>query len=141
MSVDIEKLVSAYLRAHDDVIALGTRVRATNPGEQTGGTAAPWVRVRMLDSRLVTRANWLKSYMVQLDVYAGDTGGQPQANAHALAIEDVLYAMPGEHADGVVTKATTALAHIPDGDFEPARERVVITCEVYAHPLRAAVPA
>lgn len=138
MIVDIERLVSGYLRAHPDVIALGTRVRSTTPGEQTGGVAAPWVRVRMLDSRRVSRANWLINYMVQLDVYAGATGGQPQANVHALTIDAVLDAMPGEHTEGVVTKATTALARIPDGDFEPARERVIITAEIYAHPVAVA---
>ena len=137
MNVDIERLVARYLRDHPDIEDLGTRVRATTPAKDTGGTDLPWVRVRMLDWRRVTRANWLKNYMVQLDVYAGVTGGQPEANLHALAVDALLEAMPGEHADGVVTKVTTSGTHLPDGDFEPARERVVITAEIVAHPLRA----
>lgn len=137
MIVDIEKLVARYLRDNTDVEALGTRVRATTPSKSTGGVADPWVRVRMLDSRRITRSNWLINYLVQIDVYAGATGGQPEANLHARTIDAALDAMPGQHPDGVVTKATTSLTHLPDGDFEPARERVLITAEITAHPLRA----
>ena len=37
------------LRDHPDIDDLGTRVRATTPAKNTGGTDLPWVRVRMLD--------------------------------------------------------------------------------------------
>lgn len=135
MIVDIEKLVAGYLRDHEDIEALDTRIRATTPGAQTGGTVLPWVRVTMLDTRRVTRSNWLINYLVQLDVYAGATGGQPEAVLHARTIDDVLDRMPGPHDDGVVTKVTTSMLRLPDGDFEPARERIVLTAEIHAHPV------
>lgn len=135
MIVDIEKLVAGYLRDHDDITELETRIRATTPSTQTGGIVEPWVRITMLDTRRVTRSNWLINYLVDLDVYAGATGGQPEAVLHARTIDDVLERMPGAHTDGVVTKVTTSMLRLPDGDFEPARERIVITAEIHAHPV------
>lgn len=138
MIVDIEKLTSKYLRADPDIIAIGTRIRAVTPAAQSGGTAEPWTRLTMLDAQSATRsrADHLIDYMVQADVYAGSTGGQPEALTHARTVREVLHRMPGLHPDGVVTSVRfTGMIRLPDGDFEPARERVVITAEIIAHPV------
>ncbi len=132
MIPDAEKTISSYLRDHPDVSALSTRIVGKTPP----ATAEPWVRVTELDApaAAASRADHLISFLVQLDVYAGATGGQPEAKTHARTIRAALHAMPGVHDETVVTQVRViGWLRAPDPDFEPARDRVIITASVIAH--------
>lgn len=129
---DIEKTVSRYLREHADIIALGARVVATPPADRS----TPWVRVTQLDDQAVdgSRAEHLIEFMLQLDCYAGASGGKPEASTLARTVRAALAAMPGTQ-NGVVVTGVQFLsgAYIPDTEFEPARERYIRTVTVWAH--------
>lgn len=131
LAPDGEKVVGRYLRSHASLVALGTRVVGKTPDS----TSASWIRCTLLDMRRISRAQHLFSYMLQLDCYAGATGGQPEANSLALTVQAVLAEMEGA-IDGTTVGAAPGLlgfARIPDTDFEPARERVTMTVEVFLH--------
>jgi hypothetical protein len=130
--INIEKLVADYLRAQSAITSSGARMVAKTPDS----LVAPWVRITQLDAPNATGAEveHLIGYMVQLDCYAGEEGGQPEAVNVALAVRRALIALPGTR-DGVVVTGTRIVGHIrrPDIDREPARERVILTAEIHAH--------
>jgi hypothetical protein len=128
---DAEKVVSKYLREHADVVPLGTRFVGKTPDDITSS----WVRVTQLDASPPpdSRADHLIRYLLQFDVYAG-AGGQPEANLNTRTIRAALNDMPGLHDDAVVTAVRFAgQLRRPDTDFENARERVILTAQIWAH--------
>lgn len=128
MMLDGEKLVAGYLR--DD----GLRVVGKTPDS----TATAWVRLTQLDARdLSEPKDHLVSYLLQLDCYAGKTGGQPEANTLGLAVRAALRDLPEAVLDDAVVAEARIVGHarIPDTEFTPARERVVVTVDVRAHPV------
>lgn len=128
--VDIEKLVGNYLRAHTAVTALNTRIVGKTPKT----TATSWVRLTKLSSPSVNYPERLVEFMVQLDVYAGATGGQPEAILNARTIRAALCDLPGLHTEGVVCSVRILGGpREPDIDFEDAREREILTAIIYAH--------
>lgn len=133
MIPDIEKIVGGYLRTHADVVALGARVVGKTPQ----GTDTPWIRLTQLDDRAVGghRSDHLIEYLLQLDIYAGKDGGQPEASLLNRTVREALRTMPGVHADATITGVDFVSApRIPDDDdFEPARERYIRTVIVWAH--------
>lgn len=135
MIADLEKIANDYLRTHTAVAELDTRFVGKTPTND--GTDEPWVRVQQLDARKRGRARpeHLVSYLLQLDVYAGDEGGQPEANTHARTIRAALHDdFPGIRP-GIVVTSVEFTGHIrnPDTAFTPARERVTLTVEIVAH--------
>lgn len=137
--LDAELITGRFLREHDDIAALGARVVGQTPRE----TVDPWVRLTLLDARNAAQVSTehLVSYTVQLDVYASAAGldGSQQKEASLLArtIRAALVDdMPGTHDGAVVAKTRiTRMLRAPDTDIdEPARERVILTCEITAHP-------
>lgn len=126
---DLEKIASAWLRDR-----LGVRVVGKPPAD----TATPWVRVVQLDAadQPDSRAEHLINYLMQFDVYAGQTGGQPEANQLGRQARQALHDMPGVR-DGIVVTAVRFAgdARIPDDTFTPARERRVLSATVWAHAL------
>lgn len=129
---DAERIVSDYLRSHADVVALATRVVGKTPDT----VSTSWVRVTLLDAanEAGSRPERLIDYMLQLDCFAGATGGQPEANSLARTVRAVLHEMPGLQGGVVVTCVRfIGMARIPDTDFEPARERIVLTATVWMH--------
>lgn len=134
--VDVERLVSDYLRAHADIVALGARVVGDPPPGDLRGT--PWVQVTELDAPQQGNPDHLVESMMQFDCYAGANGtamgGQPGANALARAVRAVLGTLPGQHALGVVTGV-----HVMGGprnrdtDMEPARNRKILTAVIWTH--------
>jgi len=129
---DIEKISSDYLRSDAGVVALGARVVGKSPGN----TDTPWVRVTQLDATSTHRADHLVNYLLQFDSYAGKTGGQPEANSLGRAVRKALMQMPDATHTGAVVTGVQIIGHarIPDTSIdEPARERVVITAQVWAH--------
>lgn len=124
LAPDVEKVVSDYLRIHADIVALNTRIVGKTPDNKS----TSWVRVTKLDNPQVNQPNWLRAFLLQLDCYAGATGGQPEANLLCRTVEAVLWTLPNA---GVRILGGPRLL---DTDLEPARDRVITTAEVWLHP-------
>lgn len=135
MIPDGEKVTRAYLAANDDVEALGTRVVGRTPDS----TAASWVRLMQLDAQKRSRREHLIEYLFQIDCYASKVGlnGSPQGEASLIArtVRAALEVMPDAEHDGAVCTSTRVVGDTrrPDTDFEPARERVILTVSVHLH--------
>lgn len=124
--IDAEKIVGDYLRAAPAVTAdvVGRTPASTK--------SAAWIRLTLIDAPDGGDDDYFVPYLLQLDCYKG---GQAEVWALAIATRAALKAMPGTQADAVVTAVRfTSTLRLPDQDFEPARERVIITANVYAHP-------
>jgi hypothetical protein len=135
--VDIEKVVTAYLSGESTVTALDTRVVGRTPRDRDSS----WVRLTQLDANASprSRADHLIAYALQLDCYSSAAGvdGSPRKEAMLIArtVREALRVMPGTHEDAVVTSVRFAgMIRVPDTDLEPARERVILTALVHAHP-------
>lgn len=135
MIPDAQRIVSDHLREHSAVVDLdlGVRVVASPPKK----TDTPWIRVTQLADPAVGghRSDHLIAFMFQLDIYAGATGGLPEASSVNIAARAALVDMPGVHGSAVVTGVDPGGAvrlQDPDVD-EPARERYVRTITVWAH--------
>lgn len=133
--INAEKLVADHLRADAAVAALvGRRVLAYPPDS----IAEPWVRVRQIDAPEHPQGggDHLVGYLIQLDCYAGATGGQPEASAVCRAVRRSLKEIEGTHDEGISTGARISGggSRIDDTDIEPARERYIMTAQVWCHP-------
>lgn len=135
-----EKVVSDYLRENDALAAIvGRRVVGKTPGDETGGTDQPWVRVTQLDATAVggSRHDHLVEFYFQFDAYAGADGGQPEANLLARTLRQALVEMPDASLDdGAVATGVDirGMARIPDEEIdEPARERFVLSVAIWMH--------
>ena len=130
MIPDIEKVVAKYLR---DEAAFDSRVVGKTPDS----IADSWVRLTVLDGaqEQTSVADRNVAYLIQLDCYAGASGGQPEASTLARTVRSLIVTIAdADHADAIVTGARiTTFARIPDTGLEPARERFVITATVWAH--------
>ena len=126
-----EKLVSDYLRARDELEDLDCRVVGKTPEDQS----TPWVRVIQINAGQTGMFDHLVPFTFQFDCYAGEDGGQPQANLLRRTVRAVLPEMVGSHQEGVVTGTeVVGDLRLPDTDLKPARERFVLTVNVWAHP-------
>lgn len=135
--LNAEAIVSAYLREEAAVKALQTKVQGQTPEDKY--LAKPWIRVTLLDPQNVTgtrEVEWLMAYYLQLDCYAGETGGQAEAFKLAQAVRNALVALPSVELEGAVATDVEFLSmpRIPDTDFSPARERYIADVVVYMHP-------
>lgn len=136
--LDMEKISGDYLRAHADVIALNARVAGQLPKTFT----KPWVRVTQIDAANATgnqQVEQLVGYLIQYDAYAGSETNNAQAEAGALgrAIRAALVDMQSQIlcTTAVITGVEIrSHVRIPDLDFDPPRERHIVTAEIWAHP-------
>ena len=124
LAPDVEKIVSDYLRTHADIVALNTRIVGKTPDNKS----TSWVRVTKLDNPQVNQPNWLRAFLLQLDCYAGATGGQPEANLLARTVEAVVWTLP--NAGVTILGGPRDL----DTDLEPARDRVITSADIRMHP-------
>lgn len=132
LTVDIEKVLSDFLRTHPDLTGLQTRFVGKTPDS----TGTSWVRVTRIDGNQTDPADHLTSFLVQLDCYAGKTGGQPEANTVARHVRAAIVALAGSALDGAVIGATRIVGDLraPDNEFgTPPRDRVILTVEIWAH--------
>jgi hypothetical protein len=124
---DAEKVLSKHLREHTDARVVGKTPQNTDDA---------WVRLTLLDDPAVdgARHERLIEAYVQLDCYAGEEGGQPEANNLSREVRAGIVGMPEyAHADGVVvTGATARRRRSPDATFD-GRERVIVTARVWMH--------
>lgn len=132
MIPDGEKLLSRYLREYAPLAAEDVRVVGKPPSDTE---KSPWIRVTVLDAPSALPDHLVPFYF-QLDVYATEEGGQPEAVQTALIVREALAELNrgASLPDGVVSGAEiNGYARIPDTEFEPARERMMLTTTVYAH--------
>lgn len=135
--IDSEKVIGAYLRDHPYLTALDARVAPRTPSSQV----KPWVRVTQLDATDVGGVERLIDYLIQFDCYAGkaamdEFGGQAEASLLARSVRAALKDARGQILDeeAVVTSVRfEGMPRIPDADFEPARERYVLTAAIHMH--------
>jgi hypothetical protein len=133
--LNVEPLIGAYLKGVSGVSALEARVVSKTPGT----TDKPWVRITLLDASNATgtrQAEHLVAYYLQLDCYAGSSGGREDAFALAQAVRASLVDLPDLQPlpNAVVTDvAPLSMPRIPDGDLG-GRERYILDIEIYAHP-------
>lgn len=127
---DLERVVADYLRAEGV-----SRARSTKPDEDDRATS--WVRIIRLDAGDGGEADHLIDGMLQLDCYAGEDGGQREAEALGRQVRRLLKALKGTTQSGVVFGRVRFIGHarIPDDDIEPARERVILTALLVHHVL------
>jgi hypothetical protein len=139
---DAGALVGNWLRDHDDIAALGTRVASSTPKSME----LPWIRVTQLDATDDARGKveHLITYPLQLDCYAGkaamdDYAGQAEASLVARTARAVLIAMRGTTADGYAISSVHVTGPLRDLDtaIEPARERAILTVTIKLHALPA----
>jgi len=127
-----EKVLGDYLRDN-----LSVDVVSRTPDD----TSDPWARITLLGNPTVDRdrSDHLIEAVLQIDCFAGEaTGGQSsQSEAEQMSLEtrELLRTMSETtHDDAVVTGAVvTGTFRDPDPDFEPARERYVMTTTVWMH--------
>lgn len=133
MIPDAEAIIGTYLRTHTQVAALGARIVGQTPSD----TIEPWVRLTQLDASNEPRSRpeHLIDYLIQCDCYAGRDGGQAQASLLARTVRAALDDMPSRsHTGAVVTRVKfTSMPRIPDTDYEPARERYILSGTVHMH--------
>lgn len=128
MIPDIEKIVSAHLRGDT-----GERIVGKTPEN----TDDAWVRLTLLDARAVdgARHEHLIEALVQLDCYASEDGGQPEANTLGRTIRASLVDAPNQTHEGATISGVEIRSHrrSPDATFSPSRERIILTSLVWLH--------
>jgi hypothetical protein len=129
---DGEKITGKFLRERPAMTNLGARVVGKTPED----TSTPWVRLTQLDAKSVGghRSDHLVEFYFQLDCYAGEEGGQPEASLLTRTVREELTQrmVAASHTGAVVTGVDVRSApRIPDRDWEPARERFVMTVLIW----------
>jgi hypothetical protein len=133
--LNVEPLIGGYLKEVPGVKALEARVVSKTPGT----TDKPWVRITLLDSPNETgtrQAEHLMAYYLQLDCYAGTSGGREEAFAVVRAVRAALVDLPEAQPfeEAVVTDvAPISMPRIPDPDLG-GRERYILDVAIYMHP-------
>jgi len=134
--LDLEKITGDYLRNDPDVTALGARVS----GEIPKTFKNPWVRITQVDALNATGTpdvEHLVSYLLQYDAWAGEETDNQQAQASTLGrtVRAALVGMQGQTLQGAVVTGVEVRndARVPDQDFDPPRQRRVLTVEIWAH--------
>lgn len=131
-----QKIVSDYLRAHETIAALSARVVSKTPDEENRDE--PWVRVTQLDAPDRTEpVRRLTEFYFQLDCYAGDEGGMPEADRLARAVCDALNELNGANYTDQGAVITGSRANPGRGgrdeDLTPPREFFLATALVWMH--------
>jgi hypothetical protein len=131
MTVDVERLVSAWLRARDDIVALvEDRVFTEMPNR----AVFPLLRLTLIGGNAVTsRPLYLDQSFIQLDAYGG-----PKVMARQI-MDTVRFALDtelvGAHPEGVITGVEFAgLRYLPDDGYDPPQPRYSATVFIYSHP-------
>lgn len=132
MTVDVERLLSGWLRARTDIADLvEDRVHTVVPNRAT----FPYLKITQVGGTPVfSRPLYLDESYIQLDAYGGPKvlARQIIDTARAAMAEEFLGAHPGV---GVVTSVRFGdLRYLPDDIYEPAQPRWIATASIYTHP-------
>lgn len=133
---DFEAIVASYLLEYPDITGITTRIGTRTPPN----TDQPWVRIRQLaeqPDRTSPALHNTEAYM-QFDCYGSNDRSSAHQEAVVLArvVQAALHVLPQvTDVDCVVSRVYFgSLSHVPDADFEPARERYILTAYIHAHP-------
>lgn len=133
MIPDVEALVGTYLREDEAVSEITDRVGGRTPRE----TSDPWIRITQITDEKISRPLAFMRVELQLDIYGPEDRATAHETASTLArtVRESLDAMPETQFDDAVVSAVTfgPLSRVPDSDFEPPRERFVLTARVHVH--------
>lgn len=123
---DIEKIVSKYLRSVSDL-----RVVAHPPEDKT----IPWVMVTMYDAPSRSSGDHVIDFHVQLDCYAGGSGGLPEATAIMREARAKLSDIDkATHEDAVINSVRVyGSQRVMDTKLDPARDRYVVDATIVGH--------
>lgn len=126
-----EKVVADFLREHSAISALCTRVVSKAPEDRD----TAWIKYTQFNATKEpkSRPERLVSFLLQLDCYAGKTGGQPEASLLARTVRAALVDDMQDSTldDAVIGRVViVSMPRIPDTAMDPARERFVITVNV-----------
>lgn len=132
MSVDVERLLSGFLRGRTEVTDIvSDRVYTELPSRAT----FPLVRLTLIGGRPVMSVPlWLDEAYIQIDAYGG-----PKVQARLL-VDTIRSLLATEtfrrnHDLGVVTDCQFGeLRYLPDDTFDPPKPRFVADVSIYAHP-------
>lgn len=132
MTVDVERLLSGWLRARTDIADLvEDRVHTVVPNRAT----FPYLKITQVGGTPVfSRPLYLDESYIQLDAYGGPKvlARQIIDTARAAMAEEFLGDHPGV---GVVTSVRFGdLRYLPDDIYEPAQPRWIATASIYTHP-------
>ena len=136
MTVDAERLVSAYLRADATITGLvADRVYTDLPSRAT----FPLIRVTLIGGApIYSRPLFLDEAHLQLDAYGGP---KVQARLIVDTVRSLLAAdaFNGVHAGGAVVTGVTfgQLAYVPDDLYDPPKPRYVAEASVFTRPQEA----
>lgn len=130
--VDVERLMSAWLRARPEIAAIvADRVVTETPNR----VVFPFLRITQIGGAPVwSRPLWLDRSVIQIDAFGG-----PKVQARTL-IDAVRAALAedflGSHAGvGVVVDVQFGdLNYVPDDLWEPPKPRYAATVTVITHP-------
>lgn len=128
---NVEALVSAFLRAQPEMIAIvDDRIYTVLPGAVT----YPAVRVNQYDEGNVTsRPLWAVRASIQIEAWGGskDQAFSILATAQACISERI----EGVYSQGVVTGVEWGgRRDLPDPSFSPAKPRWMVSAYITAHP-------
>lgn len=130
---DVEKVLTTYLQPK--VTPLGAKIRGRTPSS----SATAWVRLTVLDAP-ASYPDHLVDALVQLDCYAGaGEGGQEEASLLARTVRAALVDAPNNDHDSAVVTGCAIVGYLrnPDTFFEPARDRFIITAQIWVHGVPA----
>lgn len=124
-----EAVVTAYLKDKT-----GERIVGKTPSDRS----TPWVRVTLLNapSDAKSPVDHLIAFLIQFECYAGseENGGQGEASALVFAIRAALDEMAGVRSGAAVTGVRfISMPRVPDTSIEPARERYILTANIFMH--------
>lgn len=133
LTVDVERLLSAWLRDQPEIIAIvGTRVYTEPP--QRARALFPFLRLQQIGGSPVhSRPLYLDESYLQFDCYGGPKvlARLLMDNTRALLATRVV----GAHPEGVITGCEFRDArYLPDDEYDPAQPRWVFDVSVYSHP-------
>lgn len=133
--VNAEAILGTYLRNQPAIKGLQASVLGKTPDS----TSKPWIRVTLIDVdnySSTRRVEYLMGYYLQLDCYAGATGGQAEAWALATAARSALVAAPAADIAGalVTDVEPRTMPRSPDPEVQPTRDRYIIDVMVTMRP-------
>jgi hypothetical protein len=130
--VDTERLLSGWLRAQPEIVALvEDRVYTENPNR----AVFPLLKINQIAGNPVfSRPLYLDESLIQLDAYGG-----PKVQARQLidtTRELLAERFVGHHVDiGVVTAVNFGdLTYLPDDGYAPPKPRWIALASIYTHP-------
>jgi hypothetical protein len=133
VTVDVERLLSAWLRSRSEILTLIENRIYTEVPRQV--PPDPFMRITQIGGAPVfSRPLYFDEAVIQFDFYGG-----PKATARLLmdTTRDLLAGpFYGVHVDvGTVTSVRFAeTAYVPDDMYDPPRPRWASTASVFTHP-------